>query len=95
MALVKKGSANQFALSTQLPVLLIMETVALALAAVPLTEPTVQTPAVPVMVGRVLELVVAVTVKVDRYGALAGAPVKVTTGVSCAVLSEALLDHAE
>ena len=57
--------ANQLAVSVQVPVPLFMVTVALALAVVPLTAPTEQT-ALPVIVGTVLELVVAVTVKVDR-----------------------------
>jgi hypothetical protein len=42
-----------------------MVTVALACAAVPVTGPTEHTPEVPVMLGTVLALVVAVTEKVD------------------------------
>jgi hypothetical protein len=41
---------------------------------------TVQTPAVPVIDGVVLALVVAVTENVDIYAAVTGAPVKDTVG---------------
>ncbi len=61
---------------------LIMVTVAVALAAVPATAPTEQTPAVPVMVGMDVAFVVAVTLKVALKAPLAGAPVKVTVGVA-------------
>ena len=57
----KTASAAQLAVSKQLPVPLVIVTVAEALAGVPVTAPTVQTP-VGVMVGIVLALVVAVTV---------------------------------
>lgn len=57
-----------------------MVTVALELAGVPPTVPTVQTPFVPVIDGVVLALVVAVTLKVLPLPELAGAPVKVTVG---------------
>ena len=80
MVLVKRASAAQVAVSVQVPVPLIMVTRAVVLPVLA----TVQTPAVPVtvMVGTAVELVVAVTVKVDRYDALAGAPVKVTVGAA-------------
>jgi hypothetical protein len=68
------------AVSAHVPVPLIMVTVALALAAVPVTAPTVQTPAVPAMVGIVEAFVVAATGKLVLYTWLAGAPVKVTVG---------------
>jgi len=57
-----------------------MVTRAVALAAVPLTVPTVQTPVVPVIVGMTPALVAAVTVKVEAEPAEAGAPVKETVG---------------
>ena len=92
---VKKASAAQFAVSVHVPVPLVMVTVAVALAAEPPTAPTVQTPAVPPMVGMLLEFVVAVTTNVVLYGALAGAPVKVTVGTSGIALRLAMFDHAE
>ena len=58
-------SAAQFAASVQVPVPLVMVAVALALAGVPLTVPTEQGPEATVIVGKVLALVVAVTVKLD------------------------------
>ncbi len=60
---MKNGSAAQFAVSVQVPLEAIIATVALALAAVPVTGPTEQTFAVPAIVGMLLELVVAVTTK--------------------------------
>lgn len=56
-------SAAQVAVKVQVPLLLTMVTSALALAGVPVTEPTVQT-VLPVICGIVLALVAAVTVKV-------------------------------
>ncbi len=70
--------AAQLAVMVQVPLLAFMVTVALALVGVPLTAPTVQIPAVPLMVGMTPALVVAVTVKLVLMAALAGAPVKVT-----------------
>ena len=64
-----------------MPVPTIMVTVAVA-GLVPVTAPTVQMPAVPVMVGAIPASVVAVTVKVELRAAPAGAPVKVTVGAS-------------
>ena len=58
-------SAAQFAARLQVPVPLVMVTVALALAGVPLTLPAEQGPEATVIVGRVLALVVAVTENVD------------------------------
>ena len=58
-------SAAQFAVRLQVPVPLVMVAVALALAEVPLTLPTEHGPEATVIVGRVLALVVAVTVKLD------------------------------
>jgi hypothetical protein len=48
--------------------------------------PLIEQAPVPVMVGVMPEFEVATTAKVDWYGALAGAPVKVTV---CADLAEA------
>jgi len=45
------------------PVPLVIVTVAVALDGVPMTGPTVQMPAIPVIVGMVVALVVAVTPK--------------------------------
>ena len=77
------------AVNEHVPVPLIIVTV--AVAKVPVTAPTVQTPAVPVMVGAAATagraLVVAVTVKVDWYAELAGAPVNVTVGVAMLTVS--------
>ncbi len=50
-------------MSVHVPVPLIMVTVALALVGVPPTAETVQTPAVPAIVGMILALVVAATAK--------------------------------
>ena len=74
-------SVAQLAVRLQVPVALVIVTVAVALAGVPLTAPTEQTPAVPVIAGIVLALVVALTAKVAWLGAPAGAPVKVTVGL--------------
>src|SRR6202035_5745055 len=63
-------SAAQFAVMVQVPVPVVIVTV------VPLIE---QGPLV-VIAAFELALVVAVTVKVDWYGAVAGAPVNVTVG---------------
>ncbi len=68
-------------MSPHVPVPLVMVTVAVALAGVPPTGPTEQTP-VGVMVGMTLAFVVAVTVKVLPKTALAGAPLKPTVGVA-------------
>ena len=57
-------SAAQFAVRLQVPVPPVMVTLALALAGPPLTLPTEHGP-LAVMVGKVLALVVAVTVNVD------------------------------
>lgn len=69
-------SAAHFALRTHVPVPDVIVTV------VPLTE---QAP-VAVITAFVLAFVVAVTVNVDWYGALAGAPVNVTVGGIFALL---------
>jgi hypothetical protein len=73
--------AGQLAVSPHVPVPLARVTVAVALAGVPVTRPTVQTP-VGVTVGMTPALVVAVTVKVAPLIALAGAPRKLTVGVA-------------
>lgn len=91
---VKGGAATQFAVNVQVPVPLVMVTVATALADVPLTAPTVQTPEATI-VGMTPESVVAVTPKVVLNAAVAGAPVKVTTGAIVPVIWEAMLDQAE
>ena len=91
---MKKVTAAQFAVSKQLPVPLVMVTKALALVGVPVTAPTVQTP-VGVIVGMMPAFVVAVTVKLVLYAAVAGAPVKVTVGAIGVVVKDATLDHAE
>ena len=68
----------------QVPVPAVMVTVALALAADPLTAPTEQAP-LATIVGVVLALVVAVTTNVlPKTAGLAGAgaPVKVTAGIA-------------
>ncbi len=70
-------------MSVHVPVPLIIVTVAVALAGVPPTAPTAQTPAVPAMVGITPALVAAVTPKLVLYAALAGAPVKVVVGTAC------------
>ena len=57
-------------------------TTAVVAAGVPLTEPTEQSPAVPVIDGMTDALVVAFTLNVPRYGAVDGAPEKVTVGVN-------------
>ena len=76
------------AVSTHVPVPLVNVTVAVAVD-VPVTGPTVQTPAVPVIVGATAPraLVVAFTGKVDWYPAVAGAPVNVTVGVTMLTVS--------
>lgn len=56
--------AAQFAVTVHVPAPVSIVTVALALAGVPLTLPTEQTPVVPVMVGITGAFVVAVTVNV-------------------------------
>jgi hypothetical protein len=61
------------------PVPLSIVTVALAPAGVPVTALTEHAPE-PFIVGITEAFVVAVTVNVELYGALAGAPVKVTVG---------------
>ena len=50
------------------------------------TFPAIEHAPVAVMTAVVLALVVADTVKVDKYAAVAGAPVKVTVGVPCATV---------
>ena len=57
-------SAAQFAVRPQVPVPAVMVTLALALAELPLTLPAEQGP-LAVIAGKVLALVVAVTVNVD------------------------------
>ena len=57
-------SAAQFAVRLHAPVPLVMVTAALALAGVPMTGPTEQTPDAE-MPGKVLALVVAITMKLD------------------------------
>jgi len=94
VAALKGLAATQLAVRLQVPVPLVMVTVAVAVAGVPLSTLTVQTPAA-VMVGITLAFVVAVTTKLLLYAAVAGAPVKVTTGVRNCVVAEAMLDHAE
>jgi hypothetical protein len=82
------------AANEQLPVPLVMVTWAVTarvsggVAVAGVTAPTVQTP-VPVMAGATAPraLVVAVTVKVELYAALAGAPVNVTAGVAMLTVS--------
>jgi len=73
--------AGQVAATVQDPVPLVIVTSALELVGVPLTAPTVQMPEVPVICGSIPALVVAVTVKLELYWALEGAPVNVTVGV--------------
>ena len=82
------GIAAQLAVNEHVPAPALIVTVAVA-GEIPLTAPTVQTPAVPVMVGATAPraLVVAVTVKVDWYTAFAGAPVNVTFGVAMLTVS--------
>ena len=63
------------------PVPLLIVTVAVALAGDPVKPGDVQTPVRP-RLGMTPALVVAVTTKVPRYGAVAGAPVKLTVGVA-------------
>ncbi len=64
-----------------MPVIMVTRAVA---GLVPVMVPTVQTPAVPLIVGATPAFVVAVTVKVAASGAVAGAPVKLTVGVASA-----------
>ncbi len=94
MAAAKYGSAAHDAVIKQVPRAVIV-TVAVALAEVPATGDTVQTPVVPVIVGMVLAFVVAVTTNVLLTAAVAGAPVKVTVGVRGAALIVPRFDHAE
>jgi len=70
------------AFTIQEPVPLDMVTIALAVVGVPLTAPTVQMPEVPAICGIKPAFVAAVTVKLELYAALDGAPVSVTVGVS-------------
>lgn len=76
-------SAAQAAERTHVPVPPVMVTGTVTLAAIPAGVPSEQTlPAAAVMVGIMVEVVVAVTVNVVPKAALAGAPVKVTVGVA-------------
>jgi hypothetical protein len=65
-------SAAQFAVTQQVPVPLVMVTVL----------PAIEQAAPAVITAVVLALVVAETANVELYAALAGAPVKVTVGVT-------------
>ena len=72
-------SVAQAALSEHVPELVLNVIVATALAGVPLTAPAEHAP-LPVMVGKTLAFVVAVTLKTAPPVALAGAPAKLTVG---------------
>jgi hypothetical protein len=76
--------AGQFAVSVHVPVPLFIVTIAVAALVVDVCPLIEQTPDVPRIVGVVPSLEVAVTVKglvpVGLYGAVAGAPVKLTDG---------------
>lgn len=83
-----KNAPAQDAVNVQVPLPLSIVTVAEILSDVPLNAPTSQTPAVPVITGVTPEFVVAATLNVALYAAVAGAPVNVTAGVtvpSCTV----------
>jgi hypothetical protein len=73
-------SAAQIAETVHVPVPVFMVMVELALDALPVIAPAVQIPAVPVIVGNALALVVAVTVNVLLYAALVADGVIMTVG---------------
>jgi hypothetical protein len=81
VAAVKFLSAAHTALMVQVPEADVILMVAVALAGVPLTGPAEHAP-LALIAGKTLELVVAVTVKLNPLAALAGAPVKVTVGAT-------------